>query len=416
VEIVHVRDKQKNIGGKQEMNKEPIVGYKVFKPDWTCRGFQYEVGKTYEEGVTPYCCNRRFHFCKDLKDCFDYYRFDPDNKVAKVVALGEIDEDSMEYCTNKIQIVEEISWEDVLRMINSGKGNTGRSNSGNGNSGDSNGGNYNTGDFNAGACNSGCNNSGDYNSGNYNTGSCNTGDHNDGEMNTGHDNTGNGNTGDFNSGNHNTGDFNSGDRNTGDWNSGNCNRGSRNSGSYNCGNYNSGNHNSGYLNSGNFNGGNHNTGNHNNGSFNTGDFNIGARNFGNSNVGNWNTGDFNVGDWNKTNFSNGSFNTEEPKIFLFNKPSDWTYQDWLDSDARHLLNQIPKRVTCWVSSNDMSDEEKGQHTEYKTTNGYVKILDESGNGQTWWNLLPEEHKNIIKAIPNFDAGIFKEITGIDINS
>ena len=41
-----------------------MEGYKVFEPDWTCRGFQYEVGKTFEEDVTPSCCNRGFHFCK----------------------------------------------------------------------------------------------------------------------------------------------------------------------------------------------------------------------------------------------------------------------------------------------------------------------------------------------------------------
>lgn len=96
-----------------------MEGYKVFEPDWTCRGFQYEVGKTFEEDVTPSCCNRGFHFCKELKDCFNYYPFNPDNKVAKVIALGEIDEESddSKCYTNKIQIVEEISWEDVLRMV-----------------------------------------------------------------------------------------------------------------------------------------------------------------------------------------------------------------------------------------------------------------------------------------------------------
>ncbi len=26
-----------------------MEGYKVFEPDWTCRGFQYEVGKTFEK-------------------------------------------------------------------------------------------------------------------------------------------------------------------------------------------------------------------------------------------------------------------------------------------------------------------------------------------------------------------------------
>ena len=131
-----------------------MEGYKVFEPDWTCRGFQYEVGKTFEEDIIPSCCNKGFHFCKELKDCFNYYPFNPDNKVAKVVALGELDEESdgSKCCTNKIQIVEEISWEDVLRMVNLGKGNAGLCNSG-----DCNSGNRNSGD-----CNSGNRNSGDW--------------------------------------------------------------------------------------------------------------------------------------------------------------------------------------------------------------------------------------------------------------
>ena len=30
---------------------DEVKGYKVFNPDWTCRGFQYEVGKIFEEDV-----------------------------------------------------------------------------------------------------------------------------------------------------------------------------------------------------------------------------------------------------------------------------------------------------------------------------------------------------------------------------
>ena len=293
-----------------------MEGYKVFEPDWTCRGFQYEVGKTFEEDVTPSCCNRGFHFCKELKDCFNYYTFNPDNKVAKVIALGEIDEESddSKCCTNKIQIVEEISWEDVLRMVNLGKGN-------------------------AGLCNSGNRNSGNRNSGNRNSGNRNSGDWN-------------------------SGDCNSGNRNSGDWNSGDCNSGNRNSGDWNSGD--------------------------------------------------WNSGNRNSGDWNKTNFSNGCFNTEEPKIFLFNKPSDWTYRDWLNSDARYLLNQIPRNVVDWIWSDDMTDEEKEQHPEYEVVGGYLKILDESECGQLWWDSLSERYKNIIKAMPNFDKEIFEDVTGIKI--
>ena len=313
-----------------------MEGYKVFEPDWTCRGFQYEVGKTFEEDVTPSCCNRGFHFCKELKDCFNYYPFNPDNKVAKVIALGEIDEESddSKCCTNKIQIVEEISWEDVLRMVNLGKGNAGLCNSGNRNSGD---------------CNSGNCNSGNWNSGNRNSGDCNSGNCNSGDCNSGNRNSGNRNSGDCNSGNCNSGNWNSGNRNSGDCNSGN-----------------------------------------------------------------WNSGNRNSGDWNKTNFSNGCFNTEEPKIFLFNKPSDWTYRDWLNSDARYLLNQIPRNVVDWIWSDNMTDEEKEQHPEYEVVGGYLKILDESECGQLWWDSLSERYKNIIKAMPNFDKEIFEDVTGIKI--
>ena len=142
--------------------------------------------------------------------------------------------------------------------------------------------------------------------------------------------------------------------------------------------------------------------------------NSGNWNSGNRNSGNCNSGDCNSGDWNKTNFSNGCFNTEEPKIFLFNKPSDWTYRDWLNSDARYLLNQIPRNVVDWIWSDDMTDEEKEQHPEYEVVGGYLKILDESECGQLWWDSLSERYKNIIKAMPNFDKEIFEDVTGIKI--
>lgn len=329
-----------------------MKGYKVFKPDWTCRGFQYSVGETFEEDVTPSCCNKGFHFCTELKNCFNYYSFNPNNKVAEVEALGEIDTetDGSKHCTNKIKIIREISWEEVLRMLNTGKANTGFGNSGN------------------------------YNSGNYNSGT-----HNTGKNNSGH----------YNSGINNTGDYN-----IGDWNSGNCN-----DGSYNSSNWNSGNYNSGYCNCGNC----------NSGVCNSGVCNSGRCNDGSYNSGNCNTGDCNTGDWNKTNFSSGCFNTEESKILMFNKPSDWTIEDWRCSKAKELLNTISYNALQWVYSDKMTEEEKEQYPKYKTTGGYLKKLDKSEGNQLWWNTLSDCDKNVIKSLPNFDAEIFKEITGIDIN-
>ena len=286
-----------------------VHGFKVFRPDWTCspngNTKQYTCpGKFEEEGELD-VCGHGMHFCQTAADCFNYYSFNSENKVAEVIAYGEVRTDGDKSCTDKLEIVREIQWDEVLRIVNIGKNCTGR----------------------------------------CNTGDCNTGDCN----------TGNRNTGDWNTGDCNTGDCNTGNRNTGD-----CNTGNRN-------------------------------------------------------TGNRNTGDCNTGDWNKSSFNTGCFNTEEQKIMLFNKPSDMTYREWIDSDARYLLNQIPKDVVEWVYEEDMTDEEKAAHPTYETTGGYLKVLDESECGQLWWGSLSDRRKEIIKAIPNFDAEIFFQCTGVRVD-
>lgn len=58
-----------------------MKGYKVFNPDFTCRSFQFEVGKTYEHKGELKICRSGFHFCRNVADCFNYYSFDPKNRV-----------------------------------------------------------------------------------------------------------------------------------------------------------------------------------------------------------------------------------------------------------------------------------------------------------------------------------------------
>ena len=301
-----------------------VHGFKVFNPDWTCspngNTKQYACPGKFEEEGELNICDHGMHFCQTAVDCFNYYDFDSNNKVAEVIAYGEVLTEDDKSCTDKLEIVREITWDEVLRIVNLGKNCTGR-------------------------CNTGDNNTGDYNTGDRNTGHRNTGDYN-----TGHRNTGDNNTGDYNTGDRNTGHRNTGDYNTGYHNTGNCN-----------------------------------------------------------------TGYYNTGDWNKSSFNTGCFNTVEQKIMLFNKQSDMTYRDWCKSDARYLLNQIPKDVVEWIYSDNMTDEEKEQHPTYKTTDGYLKKLDETECGQLWWDSLSNHQKNIIKAIPNFDAEIFFQCTGIRTN-
>ena len=186
--------------------------------------------------------------------------------------------------------------------------------------------------------------------------------------------------------------------NTGNWNTGNCNTGDRNTGNRNTGNWNTGNWNTGDWNTGNWN---------------TGNWNTGNRNTGNCNTGNRNTGNCNTGDWNSASFSNGVFCTEEPEILIFNKPSGTTFRQWSDSAACHLLSHIQFMPNVWVWDVDMTDEEKEVHPEYKTTGGFLKVLDTSDCCVRWWESLDEYQRNLIRSIPNFDAAIFKQITGID---
>jgi len=65
----------------QEFRK---AGYKVFDKHLQCRGFQYEIGKTFEHAGPIQICNSGFHLCDHLIDCFNYYEWSPENRVCVV--------------------------------------------------------------------------------------------------------------------------------------------------------------------------------------------------------------------------------------------------------------------------------------------------------------------------------------------
>ena len=275
-----------------------VKGYKVFRPDWTCRpngSFkQYGCPGVFEDDVAIKVCDKGMHFCRKLADCFTYQPFDSEYHVCEVIALGDVEEDNDKCCTNKLEVVRELDWTEVLDIVNTGKGCTGYGNSGDNNSGYGNSGNRNSGNRNSGYGNSGYGNSGDNNSG-----------------------------------------------------------------------------------------------------------------YGNS------------GDWNYSSYNSGCFNTEGHKIMLFDKPSDWTYEDWLASDACWLLRRIPQDAVEWVYACDMSDQEKADHPECITIGGYLRKIsqeDRQQMAQDFWNRLSKRNQQIIKDIPNFDAEKFRLCTGIDVDA
>ena len=193
--------------------------------------------------------------------------------------------------------------------------------------------------------------------------------------------------------NGNAGIFNSGNWNSGDWNSGDCNSGYINSGNRNSGNWNSGNRNSGDWNSGNRN---------------SGDWNSGRGNSGSRNSGNWNSGD-----WNSGNCNSGFFCTNSPKLRLFNKETDFTMEEFMKTEWYAVLTSGKFNLTKWRT---YTDEEKAQDERKRRIGGELITIPYKEACANWWASLSEKDKAIIKTIPNFDANIFAEITGIDVTN
>lgn len=240
-----------------------IKGYKVFNSDWTCKGFQYKVGETYIHNGNIKMRGSGFHFCQKASDCFSYYQFGSNNKVAEIEAIGLVETSDNKSVTDKIVIVREIPWQELLTIVNEGKD---------------------------------C------------TGLCNTGDRNTGNRNTGHRNT---------------------------------------------------------------------------------------------------------GDWNSVSFSTGFFNSVEQPLYIFNKPTKMSRGEISNCKGIQILNWNFKN-SWWIYSDNMSDEEKTLHPEHKTTGGYLKTFDFKTACKMTWDSLCDDEKQCVKEIPNFNAEVFKEITGIEI--
>ena len=136
-----------------------MIGYKATDMNGCCRGFKFEVGKTYTKDTPKEelecCTDKVFHFCRELFaiEKESEYKLS-ESRLFEVIA-GDYVKRGDKYGTNSLTILREIEGDEKQELINSGNRNSGNWNSGDWNSGDCNSGNWNSGNWNSGNCNSG---------------------------------------------------------------------------------------------------------------------------------------------------------------------------------------------------------------------------------------------------------------------
>lgn len=118
-----------------------FFAFKGFDKDLKCRGFQYEVGKTYSMPEKPEICERGYHCCTKLSDVFNYYppitwatdanldsilpvkKLPSGNRYCMVEVCGDVDTEldafdaSSKVATNSITILKELTDDDIMNVL-----------------------------------------------------------------------------------------------------------------------------------------------------------------------------------------------------------------------------------------------------------------------------------------------------------
>ena len=204
-------------------------------------------------------------------------------------------------------------------------------------------------------------------------------------------NTGYASTGDCSTGDCSTGDYSTGDYSTGNWSTGRESTGDCSTGYYSTGDYSTG-------------------------DYSTGDYSTGRESTGDCSTGDYSTGDCSTGNWSTGDYSTGHFCTENGKGFgAFNKKIHKDYET-----ARSIWDAAEKppclffKMAVWVLAEHMTEDEKSDNPTYKTTGGYLKVLDYKEAFSASVLAAPKKERDMIRALPNFDADVFLEISGVDL--
>ena len=91
----------------KKQKEQIITGYKATDKGLKCRGYQYDVGKTYTAEGEISLCRNGFHFCENPFDVLDYYSL-CDSEFVTVEAMGKSETDGKKTVAQELTITANI--------------------------------------------------------------------------------------------------------------------------------------------------------------------------------------------------------------------------------------------------------------------------------------------------------------------
>ncbi len=100
----------------KDQAQEVVRSYKGFDADLRCRGFQYEIGKTYEHVGEVEACSSGFHACEDPLHVLRYYKPNT-SRFAETEQSGQISrhDDDSKVASSRITVKAEIGLPGLIK-------------------------------------------------------------------------------------------------------------------------------------------------------------------------------------------------------------------------------------------------------------------------------------------------------------
>ena len=134
--------------------------------------------------------------------------------------------------------------------------------------------------------------------------------------------------------------------------------------------------------------------------------NTGCNNSGHYNSGHYNSGHYNSGHYNSGDYNSGWFNTDEPNMRFFGKESNIKRSEF------NVKVHPDLKICSWIEVKDLPKDEQSESA--RQMGGLLKTLTYHEAWREYWNRAKESDKAWFKSLPNFNAKMFEEITGINV--